>query len=81
MNPMELKVARIRRGKTKGDMARLFGITDAAWTKREQGQTRMSVDEAVKISRFLGLSESEFVTIFFDGVLPFGNKTENISFS
>lgn len=71
MNPMELKIARIRRNKSATEMAKMVGITDSARITRERGKTRVSLEEAVAISRYLDLSEDEFYTIFFDGEIPF----------
>lgn len=68
---MELKCARIRHRKSSAHMGRVIGKSEAAWTKRERGELRVSLDEVALISKELDLDESEFCTIFFDGKLPF----------
>jgi len=71
---MELKCARIRHRKSSAHMGRVIGKSEAAWTKRERGELRVSLDEVALISKELDLDEREFCTIFFDGQLPFRRK-------
>ncbi len=71
MDCMELKCARIRRKKSSARMGRVIGKSEAAWTKRERGELRVSLDEVIPISKELDLDEKEFCAIFFDGKLPF----------
>lgn len=74
MNCTELKCARIRRKKSTTEMARAIGRSDSAWNQRERGETAVSLEEAGIIVKELCLSVEEFVTIFFDGDLPFRNN-------
>lgn len=71
MDCTELKCARIRRKKSTSEMAHAIGKSDAAWNQRERGETAVALDEVAPISRELGLTEDEFIAIFFDGNLPF----------
>lgn len=71
MDGLELKCARIRRGKSSAHMGRVIGQSEASWTKRERGVVQVSLKEVPLISKELDLDEREFVDIFFDGKLPF----------
>ena len=71
MNPVELKLARIRRRRSVRSMSRLVGVSDSAWNSRERGETKVSIQESAIISNDLELTEKEFIDIFYDGKLPF----------
>lgn len=71
MNGIELRCARIRRGKSTADMAELVGISSISWNQRERGERVCTLQEAALVSKALALTETEFADIFFDGILPF----------
>ncbi len=77
MNPIELKCARIRRGKTTREMAEVIGNSMAAYNLRERGICPVTLEDAKKLGPALGLSEEEFFMIFFDGDIPYCKETED----
>ena len=77
MNPIELKCARIRRGKTTREMAEAIGNSMAAYNLRERGICPVTLEDAKKLGPALGLSEEEFFMIFFDGDIPYCKETED----
>ena len=77
MNPIELKCARIRRGKTTREMAEVIGNSMAAYNLRERGICPVTLEDARKLGPALGLSKDEFFMIFFDGDIPYRNDTED----
>ena len=77
MNPIELKCARIRRGKTTREMAEVIGNSMAAYNLRERGICPVTLEDAKKLGPALGLSEEEFFMIFFDGDIPYCQETED----
>lgn len=70
MNPIELKIARMRRKVTGKEAATMLGITIDGYFKKEQGSARITLEDALALTKLLNLSFSEFATIFFDGNLP-----------
>ena len=76
MDCTELKCARIRRGKSTSEMARAIGKSDASWGQKERGDVSVSLEEAGVIGKELGLTEREFIDIFFDGILPFRKEQQ-----
>lgn len=75
MNTTEIRVERVRRGITPGDMADLLGITKQGYFKKENGINAFRTDDIIKIVNAWDLSPKRMNVIFFDGKLPFG--TEN----
>jgi len=81
MNLTELKVARIRRGVKAQEIADALDKTVDSYIKRENGNVRITLSDAFTITKVLQLSLVEFVTIFFDGDLPFcKDNEENYNF-
>lgn len=76
MNLTELKVARIRRNIKAQVIADALDKTVDSYIKRENGNVRITLSDAFTITNVLQLSLSEFVTIFFDGDLPFCKESE-----
>lgn len=70
MNTVELEVARIRKGKSRRDMAAATGKCLNAYAKKETGKTPFSDKEKLILATELELSRDEFIAIFFDDVLP-----------
>lgn len=77
MNPIELKCARIRRGKTTREMAEAIGNSMAAYNLRERGICPVTLEDARRLGPALGLSKEEFFMIFFDGDIPYQEETED----
>ena len=73
MNAVELKCARIRRGKTTREMAEVIGNSMAAYNLRERGVCPVTLEDAKRLGPALDLSRDEFFTIFFDGIVPYRN--------
>lgn len=81
MNLTELKVARIRRNIKARTIADALGKTIDSYIKRENGNVRITLSDALTITQVLQLSLKEFVDIFFSSDLPFSKETEeNYSF-
>lgn len=76
MNLTELKVARIRRGVKAQVIADALGKTVDSYIKRENGNVRLTLSDVFTITNVLHLTLAEFVTIFFDGDLPFCKESE-----
>lgn len=70
MNSIELKVARVRKGKSRGDIARLIGKSRNAYAKKESGGSAFTDEEKLAIAEELDLTAEQFDDIFFDGKLP-----------
>lgn len=82
MNLTELRVARIRRGVKAQELADAIDRTVDSYIKRENGNVRVTLSDALIITQVLSLSLEEFIVIFFDGDLPFskdGDENYNIS--
>lgn len=71
MNAIELKCARIRRGKTTREMAEAIENSMAAYNLRERGVCPVTLEDAKRLGPALGLTKDEFFMIFFDGVVPY----------
>lgn len=76
VNPIELKCARIRHGKTTREMAEAIDNSMAAYNLRERGICPVTLEDAKRLGPALGLSEEEFFTIFFDGEIPYRKEAE-----
>ena len=70
MNPVELKVARTRANKTQEDMAKILGLSVVAYSKKERGETRFSIEQVAVVAVVLMLDLDAVNVIFFDGKLP-----------
>lgn len=79
MNPIELKCARIRHGKTTREMAAAIGNSMAAYNLRERGVCPVTLEDAKRLGPALDLSKEEFFLIFFDGVVPYRKNEEDCS--
>jgi DNA-binding XRE family transcriptional regulator len=71
MNPTELKVARMRRKMVGQNAADALGLTVDGYFKKEHGNAQIFLSDAFTLTKLFKLSFCEFVTIFFDGELPF----------
>ena len=70
MNPIELKIARMRRKVTGKEAAKMLCVTIDGYFKKEQGSARITLEDALALTKLLNLSFFEFATIFFDSNLP-----------
>lgn len=77
MNLIELKIARIRRGVKAREIANALGKTVDSYIKRENGNVRLTLSDVFTITNVLHLSLTEFITIFFDGILPFCENSDD----
>lgn len=59
---LELKSLRVKHGLSQKDTAKLLGITVATYNRKENGNRRFTVDEAIKLSKIFNTSIEE---IFF----------------
>ena len=64
-SPNELKAARIRRGFTQKELAKILNITGANYCMKENGVRRLFVSDANDIANALNLSPQEINDIFF----------------
>ena len=71
MKLIEIKLDRIRLGKTQGDMARDLGITQAVYGFKERGMTKFTMPERAKLAEILGYTEEEAKEKIFDDILIF----------
>lgn len=71
MNRLELEIARMRKGKTREDMAAAIGKSLMSYGKKERGEVSFSDEEKVVVARELDLTPEQVNDIFFDGSLPF----------
>jgi len=72
MNPVELKIARMRAGFTQTQMAKAIGITVNTYHLKELGRAAFSDDQKIAVTELLQLNLTQFNEIFFDGRLPAG---------
>lgn len=54
-----LKGLRVRQGLTQEDLANILKISRSAYAKKENQKTRFFVEEAIEISKVLGVSIEE----------------------
>lgn len=74
VNLIELKLERIRQGKTQADVAAGTSMTPTMYGQKERGETDISVDEACEVATSLELSDEKVLFIFFNRGLPNGNE-------
>ena len=73
MKNLELIKARMIRGLTQADMAKILNITRTAYRFKEDGESGFSTDQIVLLVHELNLSFDEMNAIFFHGKLPYGH--------
>lgn len=71
MNPIELKIARIRRKISGKEAADALHLTIDGYLKKEHGNAGITLADALALAKAFDLTLDEFVSIFFDGKLPF----------
>lgn len=74
MKPLELKCERVRNGISTELAAKAIHKSPEAYKKKESGETRITLDEVVTLSKLYKLSGQRINEIFFDSQLPIGNN-------
>ena len=66
MEIKKIKTKLFEKGVTYSEASQKIGISKYSFTKKVNGKSKFSVDEAEKLSRLLELSNDEIVNIFFN---------------
>lgn len=74
LNPIELRVARIRREVSQAKMAAFLGITESGYCMKEKGKRAFSLADVQAITKFLSLTPREVLLIFFNMELNSNGK-------
>lgn len=74
-SPNELKAARIRRGVTQKELAKILNVTGANYCMKENGVRRLFISDANDIANALNLSPQEINDIFFAKNINSNDKT------
>ena len=75
MNPIEFKIAQIRAGVSKEDIAKYLGINPATVYRKFNGESEFTLSELRKLKVFLNLSKDDIDRIFFSGELTETQET------
>lgn len=65
MNPTEFKIAQIRAGVSKEDMASALGVNIATVYRKINGESDFTLSELKKLKKILKLSSEDVDSIFF----------------
>lgn len=65
VNTIAIKVRLLERGKQMTDLAPVIGKSYASVQSKINNKTAMTLDEALKIQQFLGITDDEFTEFFF----------------
>lgn len=69
MNQTEFKVAQIRAGLTREDIAKILGLNSATIYRKINGESDFTLNELKKLKKILGLTNNDVDRIFFtDGL-------------
>jgi len=69
LDSLKLKSARVGKGLTQKEMARLINLALPTYCNKENGKADFTVEEISKVTRVLDLSYPQIDEIFFDGKL------------
>lgn len=69
MNQTEFKVAQIRAGLTKEDIAKILGLNSVTVYRKINGESEFTLSELRTLKKILGLSNSDVDRIFFNDEL------------
>lgn len=69
MNPTEFKVAQIRAGVSKEEIAVALGINIATLYRKINGESDFSLSELQKLKKLFNLSNEDIDRIFFSDIL------------
>lgn len=81
MNTLELEIARMRKGKTRLDMASAIGKSLNAYAKKETGKTPFSDEEKLALAAELDLTMEQFSDIFLTTNYQNGNQRVRVAAS
>lgn len=76
MKPLEIKGARTRLGYKQRHMAEKLGMTLCTYCNKENGKSKFTDVEKVKIAELLGFTPEQMNEFLFDGVLPIGSHKQ-----
>lgn len=76
MNQTEFKVAQIRAGLTKEDIAKILGLNSVTVYRKINGESEFTLSELRTLKKILGLSNSDVDRIFFNDELT---ETQDVS--
>lgn len=65
MNPIEFKIAQIRAGVSKEDIAKYLGVNPATVYRKFNGESDFTLSELRKLKKVLHLSKEDVDRIFF----------------
>ena len=68
--PDRLQAHRLLNGKSRSDMAKLLGISEERYIKRERGHCSFSDEEKLIVVKELGLNLEEVNKVFYSGEIP-----------
>ena len=74
MNGLELQAERVRKGRSRRDIAEKLGLNYDAYLRKEKGYSRFSPQQIIIVSKELELTADKINMIFFDNQLPIGRK-------
>ncbi len=74
MDSLELEYARKRKGKSKADMAAAIGKSVVSYSKKERGDVKFTDEEKVILTRELGLTGSQYNSIFLTATYRCGKN-------
>lgn len=60
-----LKIFRLANNLKQKDMAKILGITEAGYCKKENGDIEFSLSDLRVLKKFFNLTDEEFCGIFF----------------
>lgn len=76
MNQTEFKVAQIRAGLTKEDIAKILGLNSVTVYRKINGESEFTLSELRTLKRIFGLSNDDVDRIFFNDELT---ETQDVS--
>lgn len=75
MNPIEFKIAQIRAGVSKEDIAKHLGLNPTTIYRKFNGESDFTLSELRKLKKFLNLSNEDVDRIFFSEELAETQET------
>ncbi len=76
MNPIEFKIAQIRAGVSKEDIAKYLGVNPATVYRKFNGESDFTLSELRKLKKVLHLTKEDVDRIFFSEPLTETQATE-----
>lgn len=78
MKPLEIKGARTRLGYKQRHMAEKLGITLCNYCNKENGKSKFTDAEKVKIAELLGFNLEQMNDFLYDGLLSIGSSSKTL---